>query len=119
MKRSRLWRRSALADTFLSIWDPIAEEWASDDDSGGLFGEDARIIFQAPQTGEYDLWVADATWSAPGGYVISVKQAGETDTLTSLASSGTPTRPVPVVSIHNALANPTGDAPAVPAGNHP
>ena len=28
--------RSVLADTYLAIWDPIAEEWASDDDSGGV-----------------------------------------------------------------------------------
>lgn len=110
--------RSVLADTLLSIWDPIAEEWASDDDGGGgLFGEDARIIFQAPQTGEYDLFVVDAAWSAPGGYVISVKQAGETEPLTSLASSGTPTRPAPVVSIHNALVIPIGDTPTVSAGD--
>ena len=110
--------RSALANTYLAIWDPIAEEWARDDDSGGgLFGEDARVIFQAPQTGDYDLFVADAAWSAPGGYVISVKRAEETDTLTTLASSGTPTRPVPVVSIHNALVIPIGDAAAVPAGD--
>jgi len=116
---------SALANTYLSIWDPIAEQRASDYDSGGLFGKDAKIIFQAPQTGEYALSVRDVgrsepggyVWSAPGGYVISVKQAEETDTLTSLASSGTPTRPVPVVSIHNALANPIGDAAAVPAGD--
>ena len=108
--------RSALADTYLAIWDSTAEKWASDDDSGGgLFGEDARIIFQAPQTGEYDLFVADAGRSAPGGYVISVKPAEETDTLTPLASSGFPTRPVPVVSIHNPLVIPIGDTPAVSA----
>ena len=110
--------RSALADTYLAIWDPSAEEWASDYDSGGgLFGEDARVIFQAPQTGEYDLVVADVGLSAPGGYVISVKQAEETDALTPLTSSGTPTRAAPVVSIHNALAIPIGDAAAVPAGD--
>ena len=110
--------RSALADTFLAIWDPIAEEWASDDDSGGgLFGEDARVIFKAPQAGEYDLFVVDAAWSAPGGYVISVKQAEETDALTPLDSSGTPTRPVPVVSIHNPLVIPIEDTPAVSAGD--
>ena len=110
--------RSVLANTFLSIWDPIAEEWASDDDSGGgLFGEDARVIFKAPQAGEYDLFVVDAAWSAPGGYVISVKQAEETDALTPLDSSGTPTRPAPVVSIHNPLVIPIGDTPAVSAGD--
>lgn len=109
--------RSALADTYLAIRDPIAEEWASDYDSGGgLFGEDARVIFQAPQTGEYDLVVADVSLSAPGGYVISVKRAEETDALTPLASPGTPTRPAPVVSIHNALVIPIGDTAAVPAG---
>ena len=42
---------------------------------GGLFGLDARIIFPGrPKQGEYDLWVEDATWSAPGGYVISVNR---------------------------------------------
>ena len=110
--------RSLLANTYLAIWDPTAEAWASDEDSGGgLFGEDARIIFQAPQTGEYDLFVADAARSAPGGYVISVNRAEETDTLTPLASSGTPARPVPVVSVHNPLAIPIGDTPAVSVGD--
>ena len=109
--------RSALADTFLAIWNPITEEWASDDDSGGgLFGEDARIIFQAPQTGEYELFVADTGLSAPGGYVISVNRAEDTDTLTPLASSGFPARQTPVVSIHNPLVIPIGDTPAVSAG---
>ena len=65
-------------------------------------GRMRRVIFKAPHTGEYDLWVEDATWSAPGGYVISIKKVEETDTLTSLVYSGTPARPVPVVSIHNA-----------------
>ena len=118
--------RSALANTYLSIWDPIAEQWASDYNSGGgLFGEDAKIIFQAPQSGEYALTVRDVgrsepgghVWSAPAGYVISVRRAGETDALTPLASSGTPTRPAPVVSIHNPLVIPIGDRPAVPAGD--
>lgn len=110
--------RSVLADTYIGIWDPIAEGWVDDDYSGGgLFGEDARVIFQAPQTGVYDLFVGDAGWSAPGGYVISVKPAEETDRLTPLASSGTPTRPVPVVSIHNPLVVPIGDTPAVSAGD--
>ena len=111
--------RSVLADTYLAIWDPIAEEWASDDDSGGgLFGEDARIIFQAPKTREYKLFVADAAWSAPGGYVISVQRAEEADRLTPLALlSGTPTRPVPVVSVHNPLVIPIGDTPTVSAGD--
>ena len=110
--------RSVLADTYLAIWDPIAEEWVDDDDNGGgLFGEDARVIFQAPQAGEYDLFLADAGWSAPGGYVLSVKRAEETDRLTRLASSGTPTRPVPVVSIYNLLVIPIGDTPAVSTGD--
>ena len=109
--------RSALADTVLAIWAPFAEEWADDDDSGGgLFGEDARIIFQAPQTGKYELFVADADLSAPGGYVISVNRAEAADTQTPLASSGFPARQTPVVSIHNPLVIPIGDAPAVSAG---
>ena len=118
--------RSVLADTYLSIWDPTAGAWAGDDDSGGgLFGEDARIIFQAPQTGEYELFVQDVgrsepggyVWSAPGGYIISVNQAEETDRLTPLASTGKPARPVPVVSIHNPLVIPIGDTPAVSVGD--
>ncbi len=117
---------SALANTYLSIWDPIAEQWASDYDSGdGLFGKDARIIFQASQSGEYALSVRDVgrsepgghVWSAPGGYVISVNRAEDTDTLTPLASSGFPARPAPVVSIHNPLVIPIGDTPALPAGD--
>ena len=109
--------RSVLADTYLAIWNPIAEEWADDDDSGGgLFGEDARIIFQAPQTGEYELFVADAGWSAPGGYVISVNRAGEMDTLTPLAPTETSARPAPAVSVHNPLVIPIGDTSAVSGG---
>ena len=109
--------RSALVDTALAIWDPTAEAWAEDDDSGGgLLGQDARIVFQAPTTGEYVLLVHDAGWSAPGGYVISVKRVEETDRTTSLVSTETPARSVPVLWIHNPLVIPTGDTPAVSGG---
>ena len=84
--------RSALADTRLAIWGEAAEEWVIDDDSGGgLFGLDARIVYRAPRTGEYVLFVADAGWSAPGGYVISVDRAQATDR---------PTAQVPTVTIN-------------------
>ena len=80
--------RSALVDTALAIWDPTAEAWAEDDDSGGgLLGQDARIVFQAPKTGEYVLFVQDASWTSPGGYVLSVKRVEETDRTTSLVST--------------------------------
>ena len=109
--------RSALADTYLAIWDSTTGILASDDDSGGgLFGVDAKVIFQAPQTGEFELFVANAGLSAPGGYVISVNRAEAAERLTPLAASGFPARQTPVVSIHNPLVIPIGDTPAVSAG---
>ncbi|GEM_PF-912173 len=110
--------RSVLADAYLAILGASEEEWVADDNSGGgLFGLDSRIVYRAPRTGEYFLLVKDTSWSAPGGYVISVKQAEETDRLTPLASSGSPAHTVPVVSIHNPLVIPIGDTPAVSTGD--
>ena len=74
--------RSALADPSLAIvrLGAPAEETIEDDNSGGgLFGLDARILFQAPYTGEYALIVVDAYGTAPGGYIISVARAESTD----------------------------------------
>ena len=73
--------RSALADTYITIdyTGATEEEQVSDDDSGrGLFGLDAGIVYRAPHTGEYVLLVENLSWSAPGGYVISVDGAQKT-----------------------------------------
>ena len=80
---------SILADTQLTVWGyqgETLEVWIRDENSGGgLFGRDARIVFQAPQTGEYILGVANMHpgWRAPAGYVLAVGQARTTDTPTS------------------------------------
>ena len=74
--------RSVLADPFLVIshLEAPGEEWIEDDDSGGgLFGLDARILFQAPYTGRYVLYVYDDFDIAPGGYIISVARAESED----------------------------------------
>ena len=81
---------SILADTQLTVWGyqgETLEVWIRDENSGGgLFGRDARIVFQAPQTGEYILGVANMHpgWRAPAGYVLAVGQARATATLTPL-----------------------------------
>ncbi len=109
--------RSILADTYLAILGASEEEWVADDNSGGgLFGLDSRIVYRAPRTGEYFLLVKDTSWSAPGGYVISVNRAEAAERLTPLAASGFPARQTPVVSIHNPLVIPIGDTQAVSAG---
>ena len=85
--------RSALTDPYLGIvrLDAPTEEPIGDDNSGGgLFGLDARLLFQAPYTGEYALVVVDAFGIAPGGYVISVARA---------QSTGVPAPQVPMVTI--------------------
>ena len=85
--------RSALTDPSLGMVGLMspAEELIEDDDSGGgLFGLDAKILFQAPYTGEYVLIVFDALEIAPGGYVISVARPQSMDV---------PTSQVPMVTI--------------------
>ena len=85
--------RSALADPILAILrlDTPGEEPIEDDDSGGgLLGLDARLLFQAPYTGEYALLVVDALGFAPGGYIISVAEGQSTEV---------PAPPVPMATI--------------------
>jgi len=85
--------RSALTDPSLGIMGlgSSDEELIVDDDSGGgLFGLDAKILFQAPYTGEYVLIIFDALGTAPGGYVISVARP---------QSMVVPTSQVPIVTI--------------------
>ena len=67
--------RSVLADAMLTVSYPGAteEQQVSDDDSGGgLFKQDAWVDYKASHTGAYTLIVESTSWSAPGGYVISV-----------------------------------------------
>ena len=82
--------RSILADTQLTVWGyqgETLEVWIRDQNSGGgLFGSDARIVFQAPFTGEYfvDVENVHPRSYAPAGYLVSVGQARATATLTPL-----------------------------------
>ena len=82
--------RSILADTQLTVWGyqgETLEVWIRDQNSGGgLFGSDARIVFQAPFTGEYyvDVENVHSRWNAPAGYLVSVDQARATANLTPL-----------------------------------
>lgn len=82
--------RSILANTQLTVWGyqgDTLEVWIRDENSGGgLFGGDARIVFQAPFTGEYYVDVANvhSRSYAPAGYLVSVDQARAAASLTPL-----------------------------------
>ena len=83
--------RSALADVVLKVdyLGAVGEQIVQDDNSGGgLFGLDSRIVYQAPHSGSYFVVVRDASRSAPGGYVVSAKPAGQEADSRSSASSG-------------------------------
>ena len=69
-----------------------------DDSGGGLFGQDARIVLQAPHSCEYGLFVRNLQpgSNAPAGYIISVNRAGTTDTQTSLRPQTVITSPTDV-----------------------
>ena len=54
------------------------EDFPSDDDSGGgIFGLDAELTFEAPQTGLYGILVFDSSGYDVGGYYISVNKPYE------------------------------------------
>ena len=82
--------RSILANTQLTVWGyqgETLEVWIRDENSGGgLFGGDARIVFQAPFAGEYYVDVANvhSRSYAPAGYLVSVDQARAAASLTPL-----------------------------------
>lgn len=85
--------RSALTDPFLGmvvLMSPEEEVIIDDNSGGGLFGLDARILFQAADTGEYILMVDDFFGIASGGYVISVARPQSMDV---------PTAQVPMATI--------------------
>ena len=82
--------RSILANLRLDVRGYRGERlafWVTDTISGGgLFGGDARIVFEAPFAGDYLLYVENVhTRShAPAGYMLAVAPAGRTDRLTPL-----------------------------------
>ena len=92
---------SSVADTFLTIdyVGALDTQIIVDDDSGaGLLGLDSAIIYRAPHTGRYFVVVSDANYSAPGGYVITVKRAARnavptTTTWASLFGESVATEP--------------------------
>ena len=94
--------RSILADTQLTLLGyqgETLEVWIRDQNSGGgLFGRDARIVFQAPYTGMYFVDVANVhpRSHAPAGYVVSVDQAPPTAKLTAMTPWVTIDSPVNV-----------------------
>ena len=61
--------------------------WVSDTVSGGgLFGGDARVVFEAPFAGDYVLIVENVHTrsQAPAGYMVEVARAGRSARLTPL-----------------------------------
>jgi hypothetical protein len=69
---------SVLIDPYLTVDYPGATRYEIifDDDSGrGLFDTNARLIYQAPQSGQYFLIVEDAVGANAGGYYLTVSEA--------------------------------------------
>lgn len=59
------------------------EEIVSDDDSGGgIFGQSARIVYQAPQDDTYTFAVKNYSYNSIGGYFLTVEKAAEDAELT-------------------------------------
>ena len=94
--------RSILADVRLTMWAYRGESlaaWVRDDNrGGGLFGSDARIVFEAPFAGRYILLVEDMQLGspAPAGYMVAAARAGRTARLTPLQPMVSITTPVNV-----------------------
>ena len=55
----------------------IADLVSDDDSGGGTLGTNARITYQAPHTGSYQIVVSDAFVSSVGGYFLTVSVAPE------------------------------------------
>jgi tetratricopeptide (TPR) repeat protein len=55
-----------------------------DDDSGpaGLFGLNARVVFVAPEDGEYSISISDSAGEAVGGYILNVSKGMRSTPLT-------------------------------------
>ena len=55
----------------------IAEQVSDDDSGGGIFDNNAKLTYQAPYSGSYQIVVSDAFQSSIGGYFLTVSMAPE------------------------------------------
>jgi hypothetical protein len=70
--------RSEDFDAFLRLEDSSGKQVADDDDSGGgVKGQDARIVFTAPKTGNYTICATSFNADAKGKYTLSVDHDGK------------------------------------------
>ena len=74
---------SLMIDPFIYLFyeGSTLEESVFDDDSGpqGIFGLNAEIVYEAPESGEYTLIISDATGADVGAYIATLRtaEAGE------------------------------------------
>ena len=63
-------------ELLIAFPDAAADEVVTDDDSsGGIFGLNSQIIYQAPKDGEYFISVSDSAGFDVGGYALTVSVA--------------------------------------------
>lgn len=97
---------SILQDTGLTVYYAGAGDRQiiiDDNAAGGLFGFDPKIVFRAPRTGWFMVIVIDVLRDAPGGYVITVKEADPEAELTKRTRAD-------VLRESNATPTPTADS---------
>jgi hypothetical protein len=70
--RFQLDMKSKDFDSYLRLEDPKGNQVAEDDDSGGF--PDARIVYQAAETGDFTIICTTFTTGATGKYTLIVKQ---------------------------------------------
>ncbi|MCB0157117.1 MAG: trypsin-like peptidase domain-containing protein [Caldilineaceae bacterium] len=72
---------SLMVDTALSLTfysGVLAERIEDDDSGGGVFGRNAKLVYTAPMSGIYDLWVyGQAAGYEMGNYVLTVMRVDE------------------------------------------
>ncbi|MEZ4556120.1 MAG: trypsin-like peptidase domain-containing protein [Caldilineaceae bacterium] len=72
---------SLMVDTALGLTfytGVLAESIEDDDSGGGVFGHNAKLVYTAPMTGIYDLWVyGQAADYEMGNYVLTVMRVDE------------------------------------------
>ncbi|MBV7329689.1 trypsin-like peptidase domain-containing protein [Chloroflexi bacterium TSY] len=67
----------------LSYESNSSETVVSDDDSGGgIFGQSAKIVYQAPQDDTYTFAVRNYSYNSIGGYFLTVEKAADDAELT-------------------------------------
>ena len=69
---------SVTVDSFISVdyREGREEQIAVDDDSGGgVFGLNAKLVYQAPHSGSYFIVAKDASGPSVGGYLLTVVEA--------------------------------------------